>query len=444
MRPWRRWKASTTPRQFAGRSATKQRRPGGSQRGRERRRCSLLFDILQVENLVTVMIFTTPPPSDREQQVLEEIASLQLRLARHVREPRRWIGSLRRAAMARAIQGSNSIEGYDAALDDAAAVDLGEEPLDADEETRLALRGYRDAMTYVLQLTDDDEFTYTDRLLKSLHFMMTSYELAARPGLWRSGPIYVRDDARGKVVYEGPEVELVPQLVRELTAELNATSQEPAVVTAAMAHLNLVMIHPFRDGNGRMARCLQTLVLARGGLVAPVFSSIEEYLGRNTQAYYDALAAVGAGRWQPDRDARPWVQFILTAHVRQARTMVRRVGESERLWEELDRLATRHGLAERTEYALYDALLGYRVRNATYRAVASLEGQELTEATALRDLRQLTEAGLLVARGEKRGRVYVAGEALLVIRRQITAARDPRDDVDPFTAGTVQAEGRLF
>ena len=98
----------------------------------------------------------------------------------------------------------------------------------------------------------------------------------------------------------------------------------------------------------------------------------------------------------------------------------------------------------RTEYALYDALLGYRVRNATYRAVASLEGQELTEATALRDLRQLTEAGLLVARGEKRGRVYVAGEALLGIRRQITAARDPRDDVDPFTAGTVQAEGRLF
>jgi hypothetical protein len=58
----------------------------------------------------------------------------------------------RRARAARAIQGSNSIEGFDAALDDAAAVAIGEAPLDASEETRLALAGYRDAMTYVLQL----------------------------------------------------------------------------------------------------------------------------------------------------------------------------------------------------------------------------------------------------------------------------------------------------
>jgi Fic family protein len=50
-----------------------------------------------------------------------------------------------------------------------------------------------------------------------------------------------------------------------------------------MAHLNLVMIHPFRDGNGRMARCLQSVVLAREGVLSPVFMSVEEYLGRNTQ-----------------------------------------------------------------------------------------------------------------------------------------------------------------
>jgi hypothetical protein len=53
--------------------------------------------------------------------------------------------------MAKAIQGSNSIEGFKATLDDAAAVEVGEQPLDADEETRLALEGYRNAMTYVLQ-----------------------------------------------------------------------------------------------------------------------------------------------------------------------------------------------------------------------------------------------------------------------------------------------------
>ena len=61
----------------------------------------------------------------------------------------------------------------------------------------------------------------------------------------------------------------------------------------------------------------------------PLFMSIEEYLGRNTQKYYDVLAEVGRGSWQPGNDARPWIRFILTAHLRQARTMLRRVRETE-------------------------------------------------------------------------------------------------------------------
>ena len=69
-----------------------------------------------------------------------------------------------------------------------------------------------------------------------------------------------------------------------------------------MAHLNLVMIHPFRDGNGRMARALQTMVLAQDQVVEPTFSSIEEWLGNNTQEYYDVLAATGTAL-APGNDA---------------------------------------------------------------------------------------------------------------------------------------------
>ena len=60
-----------------------------------------------------------------------------------------------------------------------------------------------------------------------------------------------------------------------------------------MAHLNLVMIHPFRDGNGRMARALATLVLTRSDIGEPEFSSIEEWLGANTEDYYSVLAHTG-------------------------------------------------------------------------------------------------------------------------------------------------------
>ncbi|MCW2766753.1 MAG: Adenosine monophosphate-protein transferase SoFic [Nocardioides sp.] len=53
----------------------------------------------------------------------------------------------------------------------------------------------------------------------------------------------------------------------------------------------------------------------------PTFSSIEEWLGNNTQDYYDVLAATGRGAWNPDNDATLWVKFNLRAHHMQAHTI---------------------------------------------------------------------------------------------------------------------------
>jgi Fic family protein len=381
------------------------------------------------------MLFATPEPDARELAVLAEVEELKKNLRHQLNEPHRWFGPLRRLSAARAIQGSNSIEGFDAKLDDAAAIVAGETPLDADEETRMALSGYRDAMTYVLQLADEDDFAYSAQLLKSLHFMMTSYDLHNRPGRWRPGAIYVRKEDTGEIVYEGPDAVQVPELVEELVVALNAPapSVDTRLIQAGMAHLNLVMIHPFRDGNGRMARCLQSLVLARAGVLSPVFISIEEYLGRNTVRYYDVLGEVGRGAWHPGNDARPWVRFTITAHLRQARTMLVRVKETDRLWVDLERLVRERGLPERMLMPLFDAAMGFRVRNSTYRATLedAMEG-EITEPTASKDLWRLVEADLLVPHGQKRARFYTASERVLDIRRALVAGRDPRNNADPF------------
>lgn len=278
------------------------------------------------------MIYASSPLGDREYGVIADIEELRQRLRNALHEPRRWSGSLRRLSFARNIQGSNSIEGYDARLDDVAAVALGEQPLDSSEETRLALEGYRNAMTYVIQRADDQDFECSVSLLKSLHFMMTGHSLVNRPGRWRAGPIFVQRELTQEIVREGANVDEVPTLMDELSTYVNSALDEDLLVRAAMAHLNLVMVHPFRDGNGRMARCLQGLVLARNGILSPVFMSIEEYLGRNTQAYYDVLAQVGGGHWAPTSNTQPWVRFTLTAHLRQARTLRRRVDDAERLW----------------------------------------------------------------------------------------------------------------
>jgi len=111
--------------------------------------------------------------------------------------------------------------------------------------------------------------------------------------------------------------------------------------------------------------------------------------------------------------------------------LLRRVRESERLWDELERLVGQYGLPGRTILALSDAAIGLRVRNGTYRAAIGELG-EITEQTATRDLARLVDVGLLKPHGEKRGRFYVRDTALADMWRAIVEARGRRDDSDPF------------
>lgn len=374
------------------------------------------------------MLFRTPDLDSHEREVLDKIEEVKSSLGYLGQTPKRWYGLLRRVTFARAVRGSNSIEGIHITVEDAIAAAEDEEPLEASEEAWAAVRGYQQAMTYVLHLADDPHFGFSCDLIRSLHYMMMHYDLTKHPGRWRPGLIFVRDEEKEEVVYEGPLAEEVPSLMEGLADSLERPEEEtPGIVRAAMAHLNLVMIHPFSDGNGRMARCLQTLVLARTGLLAPPFSSIEEYLGRNTRTYYDVLSEVGGGHWQPMRDPRPWIRFCLTAHYRQATTLLRRSRLLQRLWDHLEEELLRRKLPERMVLALADAAIGLRVRNATYRSIA-----EVSNNLASRDLRSLVDEGFLRARGEKRGRYYVAAPWLRELRERLA---EPKKVADPFEEG---------
>ncbi|TAK70344.1 MAG: Fic family protein [Actinomycetota bacterium] len=372
------------------------------------------------------MIFESPSISPEDQRVLQEIHTMRAGLTEHLRTPRRWSGGLRRHALAQAIRGSNSIEGYVVEVDDAAAAVDDEEPLSADDQTFAEIRGYRQALGYVLAMAPDEHFALDASAIRSMHFMLLGHDLSKSPGRYRTGTIYVRDDASGDAVYEGPDAALVPSLVDELVESLTSTAND-ALVQAAMAHLNLVMIHPFRDGNGRLARALQTLVLARRGLADPTFSSIEEWLGANTADYYRVLAHTGAGAWHPDRDTALWVCFNLRAHHIQAQTLQRRIDQAVAMWTAIDELSADHRLPERAGLALYEAALGYRVRRPTY-----VKRAEVEERTGSRDLKQLVELELLRPVGATKGRHYVPGPALTRVQEARQAARTPIRDPYPW------------
>ncbi|MCE2526618.1 MAG: Fic family protein [Actinomycetia bacterium] len=378
------------------------------------------------------MIYQPPDLTNTDQQVLEAIADLRQTLRFRLYQPRRWFGTLRRAVFARAVQGSNSIEGYHASDEDVAAVIEEEKPLDTREETRQAIAGYRDAMTYVMQLAKSKR-TIDSSVLLGMHFMIMKYKLQKHPGQWRPDAVWVEDET-GKVVYTAPGRDNVEDLVDQ-TVQSIRQSTHPVMVTAAMAHLNLVMIHPWSDGNGRMARCLQTLVLASDGILDPVFSSIEEYLGRNIPTYYAALGSVHGGAWSPERNTRRWMEFSLTAHYRQARTLQRRIEQYEALWGRCEDLAVRHKLPDRVVGALSDAARRRTLWRSLYvKITRSSAGEEISDMTGTRDLLAMHRAGLLQAIGEKRGRRYRAAPELRAVWDEIRAARPSLRVEDPYEA----------
>lgn len=378
-------------------------------------------------------LFTTPNLDLEDQQVISEIHTIRSALADVLRAPRRWTGGLRRTAAARAIQGSNTIEGYTISDEDALAAVDDEPPLSADEDTWAEIIGYRRVLTYVLNVATEPGFVADESVLRSMHFMLLEHALRAAPGRYRTTTVYVRDDRTDTNVYEGPRYELVPELMRQLSAMLAAPDSDDPLVRAAMAHLNLVMIHPFRDGNGRMARALQTMVLAQDRVVEPTFSSIEEWLGNNTQDYYDVLATVGQGSWHPENDATLWVKFNLRAHHMQAQTVRRRFAEAAQQWTRIDELLDQHRLPERVSHALFDALLGRRVTRPSY-----LKLTEIDERTATRDLVAAATSGLLDAKGERRGRYYIAGVPLRSIRQQLRSQRMPLSDPYPTLTAEIR------
>lgn len=370
-------------------------------------------------------LFVIPDLDLDDQHVIEDLHRLRAQMASLLRVPRRWSGGLRRTTRARAIQGSNSIEGYSVSDQDAAAAVEDEPPLTADQQTWAEILSYRRVLTYVLQVATDPGLRIDSMTLRAMHFMLLEHDLSKSPGQYRTREIYVRDDNTDTTVYEGPDSHLVPELMDALAQTLAADRDVDPLVRAAMAHLNLVMIHPFRDGNGRMARALQTMVLAQDSVIEPTFSSIEEWLGANTSDYYRVLAATGQGRWHPENDAHLWVKFNLRAHHMQAQTLQRRFEEAERLWSALDALVSEHRLPDRVADPLFDALLGVRVQRSTY-----IKRTELEKRTATRDLAHLADLGLLDPVGQTRGRYYLGGERLKSLRAQVRESRQPL--ADPF------------
>jgi Fic family protein len=357
------------------------------------------------------MIFQTPQVTAEMRGQLDELNSLRAKLGTEVATRSRWMGSLRRQVRATSVESSTSIEGFSVSPEEALALTSGRQNPDQDDEDQHAVACYAHAMDHVGTMAIDPSFRWLDRVILDLHFEACYFQRDKDPGLWRTGPIGVTG-SDGRLEFRGPDADMVVPLMDEVVDWLAADEPETdVVVKAAMAHLNVISVHPFPDGNGRISRIVQSLVLARGGLGSPEFFSIEEYLRDHTREYYAALRETQGGSYQPERDATGWVAFCLEAHLAQARQRLAQIEEAATRWQRLEELSARHSWPDRIVIALEQSLLGGTDRSRYG------EEADVSPATASADLRRLVDAGLVEQRGRTRNLSYVASGSLRAAAR---------------------------
>lgn len=124
---------------------------------------------------------------------------------------------------------------------------------------------------------------------------------SGRSGLYRIKVGEYRDDANGKmqvvsgalghekVHYEAPNADIVPQEMNKLIDYINNDTGTDLVIKAGIVHLWFVIIHPFEDGNGRIARALTDMLLAKSEKTSDRFYSMSSQIKKVRKSYYDIL-----------------------------------------------------------------------------------------------------------------------------------------------------------
>ncbi|OGK23992.1 hypothetical protein A2954_07500 [Candidatus Roizmanbacteria bacterium RIFCSPLOWO2_01_FULL_37_12] len=137
----------------------------------------------------------------------------------------------------------------------------------------------------------------TEQIIKKLHRIIAYKVLPLElTGEYREKQVVVRNSETGEVTFKPPPPLEIPYLMREYIYWLNREDKElHPILKAGIAHHELVRIHPFIDGNGRVARILATLILLLGGYDIRRFFSLEEYYDKDAISYYENLKKASSG-----------------------------------------------------------------------------------------------------------------------------------------------------
>lgn len=307
----------------------------------------------------------------------------------------------REDALVRSVHYGTHIEGNELNLTEAEKVLRGQEIPARDRDIQEVIN-YRKVMDYIGSLKAK-ETTIDEEAIKHLHSLTVDKILSPEQcGVFRKTQVVVKNSQTGEISFRPPMAVAIPFQLKNLMEFIESSKEEDVhpVLKSGIVHYELVRIHPFLDGNGRVARAVATLILYQDGYDIRKFFSLEEYFDRNAQDYYDALQSVE----KDDGDLTMWLEYYtlgLSIELAKIRAKVETISVDAKLKEKLGGnpilLSPRQ-----LKIIEYIQKIGY-LQNQAFETLFPM----VSEDTVLNEIKALVEAGIIKKHGVTKGAKYI-------------------------------------
>lgn len=291
---------------------------------------------------------------------------------------------LRKINRLRSIQSSLAIENNALTLGQVTDIIEGKRVLGLPHEIQEVKNAYQ-AYEYLLEY---DPYKVKD-FLKAHRFMTT--QLVQEAGRFRSQGVGVFDGS--KLVHAGASYQFVPQLITDLLAWAKKTDIHP-LIKSSIVHFEIEFIHPFIDGNGRIGRLWQTLILSKWNELF-AWLPVETVVYENQQDYYDALAIS-----QKVGDSESFIEFMLNAILQALEELPARKITDIFTDINTDKLS-------KAELEFLEQIAGYIDKNGE---ITNYRAQLLTnksDVSVKKYFAKFVEIGILKMEGKNKGRKYL-------------------------------------
>ncbi|HSD98198.1 MAG TPA: Fic family protein [Patescibacteria group bacterium] len=305
-------------------------------------------------------------------------------------------------AMIRAVHYGTHIEGNELSFTQAEKVLSGQVVNGRDRDIQEVLN-YRKVMEEIGKHTSEEKNTIDEKFIKKLHKMTVEKILTdEKAGEYRKTPVAIRNSRSGEVVFTPPVPDVVKPNMADFIAFLQDTSNQDIhpILKSGIVHYEFVRIHPFVDGNGRVARALSTLVLFLEGYDIRQFFSLEEYFDKDALSYYEALQSVEKN----NGDLTRWLEYFthgLSYELNRIKERVEHVSIDNRLKQ---RLGGKPMMLSDRQLKIIEYIqeTGF-LQNQAFKDLFPM----ISEDAVLLDLKTLVKSGLIKKSGVTKGAKYV-------------------------------------